>query len=340
MKDVIKLEIPEIVYKGVNPYGTSATENDVVLGKTFYSNGKDLKTGKLDLNKYEIKLPTQEKEVNPETILQEIVADDGYKLSKVIVNAVEPSIDDNIQPYNIRKGITILGVNGNLEPDKPDQIKTITPNESEQKVMGDEGYELAEVTVEAIPKNYVGSAIPRKLGETIEPVQSTQVAVSGGTYVEEDVIVDAIKVETREVKSNSTTQIITPTEGKYINEVIVDPIIINTLEITPTTAEQLIIKPDNIDGYNNITIKAVTNNIDANILPENIKKDVTILGVIGTFEGGEREQHETMKEMQEADYMRYVQGTIGLYDIPTDAEYLEQEQYVNTTINNLMGEEF
>lgn len=54
----------------------------------------------------------------------------------------------------------------------------------------------------------------------------------------------------------------------------------------------------------------------------------------------EREEHETMKEMQEADYMRYVQGTIGLYDIPTEAEYLEQEQYVNTTINNLMGEEF
>lgn len=282
---------------------------------------------------------TENINITPTTESQQILPSKNKYIKEVNVEPVTAGIDDNIQPYNIRKGITILGVNGNLEPDKPDQIKTITPEEYEQRVIGDEGYELAEVTVEAIPNNYVGSAIPRKLGETIEPVQSSQVAVSGGTYVLEDVIVDAIKVETKEVKSNSTTQIISPTEGKYINEVIVDPIIINTLEITPTTDEQLIIKPDNIDGYNNITVKAVTSTIDNNILPENIKKDVSILGVIGTFEGGEREEHETIKEMQEADYMRYVQGTIGLYDIPTDAEYLEQEQYVNTTINNLMGED-
>lgn len=55
--------------------------------------------------------------------------------------------------------------------------------------------------------------------------------------------------------------------------------------ITPSTIEQ-IIEPD--EGYNaitQITISAVTNSIDANIQPENIKKGVTVLGVTGTYEG-------------------------------------------------------
>lgn len=117
------------------------------------------------------------------------------------------------------------------------------------------------------------------------------------------------KVETEDITVNPTidAQTITRSTGKYINQV---------------------------------TVEGVTNSIDSNIVAENIKKDVTILGVKGTLVSGERDEHETMKEMQEADYMRFVQGIIGLCDIPTDAEYLEQEQYINATINNIMREEF
>ena len=76
-------------------------------------------------------------------------AQGGY--SPVKVAPVTASIDANIKPTNIRAGVTVLGVEGNLEPDKPDQTKTVTPSTAEQKVVADTGYELAEVTVEATP---------------------------------------------------------------------------------------------------------------------------------------------------------------------------------------------
>lgn len=61
---------------------------------------------------------------------------------------------------------------------------------------------------------------------------------------------------------------------------------ISPLGVTPTTSAQNITIPSDIDGYGPITVAAVDNTIDANIVPGNIKKDVTILGVTGTHEGG------------------------------------------------------
>ena len=55
-------------------------------------------------------------------------------------------------------------------------------------------------------------------------------------------------------------------------------------EATPATTAQEI-KPDTgYTGLNKVTIAAVTAAIDANIVAENIKKDVEILGVTGTYE--------------------------------------------------------
>lgn len=56
---------------------------------------------------------TQEKEVTPSFKEQIIEPDAGYtSLSQVKVNAIDASVDVNIKPENIRKGIEILGVVG------------------------------------------------------------------------------------------------------------------------------------------------------------------------------------------------------------------------------------
>ena len=60
---------------------------------------------------------------------------------------------------------------------------------------------------------------------------------------------------------------------------------IEAKEITPTTSEQTITASGDVDGFNPLTVAAVTSAIDANILPENIKSGVTILGVEGTYTG-------------------------------------------------------
>lgn len=66
------------------------------------------------------------------------------------------------------------------------------------------------------------------------------------------VTVTAIETESTTVIPSTSSQTITPTEGKFINEV---------------------------------NVNAVTNEIDSNIIASNIKKDVTILGVTGTYGG-------------------------------------------------------
>lgn len=58
----------------------------------------------------------QEKSVAPTTDLQKIKPDTGFDgLSKVEVKAVTSAIDNNIQPSNIKKGVSILGITGSLE---------------------------------------------------------------------------------------------------------------------------------------------------------------------------------------------------------------------------------
>lgn len=55
--------------------------------------------------------------------------------------------------------------------------------------------------------------------------------------------------------------------------------------ITPTTQEQIITPDTNYNAITKLTINPVTSSIDSNIVPENIKNGVTILGVTGTYTG-------------------------------------------------------
>lgn len=121
------------------------TPQDVLEGKEGFVNGIKVKGA----------MKNVEQSVVPSTEKQEITGKDGERIQKIIVNPVTSSIDENITPLNIRKGVTVLGVEGNLEPDKPDQEKTVVPTEEDQIVMGDTGFELAKVTVKAIPEPYV-----------------------------------------------------------------------------------------------------------------------------------------------------------------------------------------
>ena len=62
-----------------------------------------------------------------------------------------------------------------------------------------------------------------------------------------------------------------------------DPVIAE-LNVTPSTSAQTITAPEGTDGYSPVNVSAVTASIDANIQAGNIKKDVTILGVTGSYE--------------------------------------------------------
>ena len=63
------------------------------------------------------------------------------------------------------------------------------------------------------------------------------------------------------------------------------PAVVEPVTVNPTTSQQVIEPKEGVDGFNKVTVEAVDDSIDSNIAPENIKKDVTILGVTGEYEG-------------------------------------------------------
>ena len=185
-------------------------------------------------------LATQTKTVTPTTSEQVIVGDDGYNLSSVTVKAVTKDIDENIQPNNIKQGVSILGVEGNVAPDKPDQSKIVNPTTSQQLITADIGYELAQVTVNAVTSDIDDNIQSGNIKQGI-----TILGINGSLIPDK------------------------PDQTKTV---------------TPTTEEQ-IITADNGFELASVTVNAVTSSIDENIIPENIKEGVDILGVSGTFVG-------------------------------------------------------
>ncbi len=53
--------------------------------------------------------------------------------------------------------------------------------------------------------------------------------------------------------------------------------------VVPSTSEQTISPDAQYNGLTSVTVNAVTSAIDSNIVADNIKKDVSILGVTGTY---------------------------------------------------------
>lgn len=94
---------------------------------------------------------------------------------------------------------------------------------------------------------------PSLQNKTVSPTTSQQsVTADSGYDGLGTVTVNAIKTETKTATPSTSQQTINATSGKYMTQV---------------------------------TVSAVTSSIDANITAGNIKKDVSILGVAGTYEG-------------------------------------------------------
>ena len=62
------------------------------------------------------------------------------------------------------------------------------------------------------------------------------------------------------------------------------PAVVEPVTVNPTTSEQVIEPKEGVDGFNKVTVEAVTSSIDNKIIPSNIKKGVSILGVEGNIE--------------------------------------------------------
>lgn len=150
------------------------------------------------------------------------------------------------------------------------QSKTVSPSTSQQTITPDSGYDgLSSVTVNAMPS---GSATTPATTITANPTISVNASglitasVSKTQGVTPSVTAGYVASGTSgtiTVNGSNTNQLTTKSAQTY----------------TPTTTDQTIASGQYLTGVQ--TIKG-----DANLLAENIKKDVVIFGITGTYEGG------------------------------------------------------
>ena len=127
-----------------NTSGTTATEDEILEGETAWSNGVKL-TGKMP-NKGAVALEISKKD---DALTIPYGLHDGSGTVKISETEKAKLI-----PSNIRAGVKILNVEGNMSglESVNAQSKTVTPTLAKQEIVPDEGYNyLSQVTVNAIP---------------------------------------------------------------------------------------------------------------------------------------------------------------------------------------------
>ena len=94
-----------------------------------------------------------------------------------------------------------------------------------------------------------------------------------------DITVNPYTVKDVYVDSSTSPQVIKPTDTDAFNNIYINPLSLDPLTINPSKRAQVF-----QGAYDFVQVHPVTSSIDSNIVPRNIRKDVSILGVKGTLE--------------------------------------------------------
>ena len=191
----------------------------------------------------------------------------------VQVHPVTSSIDSNIVPENIRKNTTILGVKGSLESVGDMEELAVDSSTSTQVYTPRQGYiGFSKVTVEPYTLD----------SKTIDSSTVRQIVTSDEDGLSSVTVVPYV-LDSKTIDSSTVRQIVTSDEDG-LSSVTVEPYTLESRTVDAGT-EDKIVTPTRADALSSVKVNKVTSNIDSNIIPENIRKDTTILGVTGTFEG-------------------------------------------------------
>lgn len=219
----------------------------------------------------------QEKSVTPRNYVQNIIPDqEYYALSKVVVNAVNSSVDPNIRPAYIREGVNILGTIGTCVPaisvtkrvDPEISTRTYYPNYEQGNATGFSSFTVNGVTANI--DNHI-TAENIKLGVNILGVT--------GNYAGD------LNLQEKSVYPTSNIQNVVPDENyDALSKVVVGAVSTESLTITPSK-NPLDYIPATGNFFNSVHVNGVNAEVDSNIQPENIKKNMSILGVTGTYAG-------------------------------------------------------
>lgn len=202
------------------------------------------------------------------------------------------------------------------------EAQTFTPNdETQTAVLGDGNIGIKGATVNAVPvDSTTNTYTPTADGATVNATE--------GQYYKSFVIAP-VPTEQRTVVPADEEQVLVPTEGKFFDKVTVQAdsdATLQTKTVTPTATQQVVTPDEGYSGLSSVTVagapldeaitvqsgtedvqhtptglgyKGVTVTGDADLVAQNIKEGVEILGVTGTYAGGEAGTSEVGYEVDE-----------------------------------------
>lgn len=220
---------------------------------------------------------TETKTVTP-SIQSQRISNVGEKFySPVIVDGIThqllAELDEDFTPENIKKDVSLFGMVGTYDAGSVKlQSRTASPSTSIQYIRPSAGYDgLSYVMIKGVTSSIDKDIKAENIKSGVEILGVT------GTYTGEN-----ISLQEKTVMPTEEEQAVTPdTDFNGLSKVTVEAIKIENRTINPSIEEQTV-TPTSGKYIKQVTVNPVTASIDINITPENIRKDVTILGVTGT----------------------------------------------------------
>lgn len=207
-------------------------------------------------------------EVDSSTAMQEITGQYGtVKVNPYVLDSktVDPSTN-NVTVTSSKDGLSSV---------------TVTPVTSSIDSNIAAGNIKKGISILGVTGTFDGGALQSK---TVKSSTSKQtVTPSSGYYGLSSVVVDPYVLDSKTVKSSTSKQTVTSSKDG-LSSVTVEPYVLDSKTVDPST-NNITVTSSN-DGLSSVTVNHVTSSIDSNIKAGNIRKDVTILGVTGTYEGG------------------------------------------------------
>ena len=166
------------------------------------------------------------------------------------------------------------------DPIPVESVKTAYPSfENDVTVVPSEGFEAMSSVI-------VKKAEPNLQDKTVDKASTEQIVLRADEGYQGLGTVTVAPIKTTSVTVDSSTnsqEVNANTENnEYITSVTVNPVKTKSLSITPRIVEQIFTAEQQL--YKSVTVNPVTSSIDPNIIPENILKGVSILGVQGTVD--------------------------------------------------------
>lgn len=219
-----------------------------------------------------------DKIITPTVNTREYYPDAGYdSFKKVTVKAISPALDSDLKKENIRENVDIFGVKGTLIPLRSTDITiepSIEPQTFSLKPTDDlNGY--ANITVNPVTSDIDPNILPGmiKINQEILGVR--------GTFAGDSINIQENKIV---APGDENVEVLPDMGYDALGKVTIEPVPTQDVVVNASYTDVVVDKPSGA-YIKKVTVPAVNSSVDGNIQPENIKQNIEILGVVGTYSG-------------------------------------------------------